>query len=259
MRVIPICYASAILFLIGCVPAVQKAEMQKLIHEGRSFEPATEVTITTGFRNGWLGDSAHIMSPYTMIAVDPQSLNTQLHLGLDDLARSEIAFAWKDAQQGLTIGQQGYILSSPWKGKALFAAGTCSRAVAHVPVQSKGMLLPTDSTFIPLHQDLHDAQDGRMMAYRKFEFGGRPGLLVSYTRKCDADLDFPSYTYLFYDRQGMLRAIVYLEDPCTENRSLMYARYEWDDQLYLQKIHQWTLSESQEAEETQVIVETYAW
>ncbi len=259
MRVIPTCCALAISLLIGCVPAFQKAELQKIIDEGRSFEPPTEVTITTGYRNQWLGDSAKIMSPYTMMDKGPQSLNTQMHLGLDDLALSEIAFAWDDAQQGVTIGQQGYTLSSPWKGKPLYAAGTCHRAAAQVPVLRKGMLLPTDSTFIPLHQDLHDAQDGRMMAFRKFEFGRKPGLLVSYTRKCEADLDFPSYTYLFYDRRGMLRAIVYLEDPCTEGRSLMYAQYEWDDQLYLQKMHQWTLSESQEAEEIQVLVEYYAW
>lgn len=259
MKAFAIFWMVALLLISASASPAQSVVLKSLTKGERPFYKDGKMVIRTLRRQTWMGDSATLMRPYTLLDQGVADWDRMLGLELSQSALAEIDFAARAHLQRKVVDQKKFELRRPWSGKPLMAYGGAIRAVGCVPVYQNRLLRGSDSTYLPGIDPELDAQSGRIQAFRKIKFDGMRGLLVMYDELCHADRQYTYSNYLLYRPDGLLHSVVMLQAPCPESRDFAYLVYEWDEASYLKRIKIWSMSESKFAGETTIEVSVYEW
>jgi hypothetical protein len=245
--------------VIACnTPKQNQVWIQQLSAGERELYPG-KMQILPDSKREWVGDSAmQMMAPYPLLAENPAMLKEKLGLELDAQALEEIGIAWEHWSKGNWQQEQGHQADHSWQAESPFVPGAMALAGEELPIVTLSLLHPSDSTFLENPRRIPEWSEARFRSLRIVD--RHPlCLLAVHAEMCHASLYTNCHDYLFYNSNGLLRAMVHLEDPCEEGRTFAYARYAWSDSLQIQRLDVWSADESMETNEIHARQEAFKW
>ncbi len=207
----------------------------------------------------WSGDTAmQSLAPYALLTQSPALFNEKLGLDLDVQALEDIGLAWGHSIKGNWEREQGCQPHHSWSSEAPFAPDAMSLATEEVPFAILSKLQVSDSAFLENPRRVPEWPQGSFRSLRIVD--KHPlCLLAVHGEMCHASLYTNFHDYLFFHPSGLLKAIVHLEDPCGDGRSISYARYTWTDSLQIRRLDVWSADESLETMEVHARHDSYQW
>ncbi len=245
--------------VIACnSPKQHQVWIQQLSAGQRELYPG-KMQILRDSQREWVGDNAmQTIAPYPLLAQNPTLLKEKLGLELDAQALQDIEMAVEHWSKGNWQQEQGYQTSQTWRAESPFAPGAMGLTAEEFPIARPSLLHPSDSALLenPRHTPAWPQVSFRSLRIiRKSPLC----LLAVHGEMCHASLYTNFHDYLFYNRNGLLRAIVHLEDACEDGRAFAYARYQWSDSLQIERLDVWSADESIETMEVHARQDIYQW
>ncbi len=250
---------AAIAGMLACnVPKQHQVWIQQLSAGQRELYPG-KMQILPDSKHEWAGDSAmRTMAPYLLLAENPAMLKVKLGLELDAQALQDIEMAVEHWSKGNWQQDQGYQTSQTWRAESPFAPGAMGLVLQETPFADLSLLHPSDSAFL---ENPRREPEWPQVSFRSLRIVDKHPLclLAVHGEMCHASLYTNFHDYLFYNRNGLLRAMVHLEDPCEDGRAFAYARYQWSDSLQIERLDVWSADESMETMEVHARQQTFQW